>query len=245
MTVKNNFKKQRKDTKKRKQRDTKRTAIKTAGTFKEAAKKKKQDKNKYSPEFIRQYVAEHGIERAVHDLKLKGDDSHFTNQDIMRFIHDIIPSMIHPHAAIEILETLESEGKVTISDEFRELIKSYDILVREVNWDINNIITFIEEGKEPEYYLELMVEFFNKTEYMFDDVAKAMIPFFEPHADLLDQFYQEHRHDEQEAQYEFASRQHDLRSKRIYPAVVPPVGVLVEQSEEAKETPVDSQEVAE
>jgi hypothetical protein len=143
MTVKNNFKKQRKDTKKRKQRDTKRTAIKTAGTFKEAAKKKKQDKNKYSPEFIRQYVAEHGIERAVHDLKLKGDDSHFTNQDIMRFIHDIIPSMIHPHAAIEILETLESEGKVTISDEFRELIKSYDILVREVNWDINNIITFI------------------------------------------------------------------------------------------------------
>ena len=81
--------------------------------------------------------------------------------------------------------------------------------------------------------------------YMFDDVAKAMVPFFEPHADLLDQFYQEHRHDEQETQYEFASRQHDLRSKRIYPAVVPPVGVLVEQSEEPKETPVDSQEVAE
>lgn len=245
MTVKNNFKKQRKDTKKRKQRDAKRSAIKAAGVFKDATKKESQNKNKYSPEFIRQYVAEHGIERAVHDLKLKGDDSHFTNQDIMRFISDIIPQMIHPHAAIEVMEILASEGKVVISDELRELIKSYDILVREINWDINNIITFIEEGKEPDYFLELTVEFFNKAEYMFEEVAQKMIPFFEPCADLLDQFYQEHRHDEQETQYEFSVRQHEIRSKRIYPAVVPPVGVLVEQTEEAKETPIDSQEVAE
>lgn len=209
MTAKNNFKKQRKELKRNKERKER------------SAKRLHNDRSKvtakhpeYTDEFIQKYVAEHGIGRAVADLKLRADNNDFTNKNVLDMIKETIPPMIRVHAGIEVYDILHKEGKVELSPETQALFETFDTTAVEMAQTVQAIISLVEAGKSPEQYHELVDNFANNSGIIFGGLVPSIIQVIEVAGPLMDEYQSTHT-PEGSNMHDFMQERHAQRMERV------------------------------
>ena len=213
MTVKNNFKKQQKQIKKKKARKLKQAQQLHNATVNKT--KPKYKKSEYSEEFIHNYIEEHGYARAIADLKLRADPEGFTNKETLQMISDSIPPIQGIHSAVETIEILMAEGKVELGETDKTTITEFDKIVVRFVEDVDTICVFVEQRHEPMAYADILLDFTNLVQTIFSDCYPILVGILEQHQTLIDEYAAEHG--AKEDAFKFAEKLHTARMSRIFP----------------------------
>ena len=213
MTTKNNFKKQRKDSQRRKERAVKNAATNHANRSKPKSKRRHPE---YSDEFVRDYIREHGISRAVIDLKLQPTDQEFTNKDVAAMISESIPPLVRLHSGIEILDRLAKEGSVQLPPEHLAIITEFDKLITRFNENVEACITMMDVGREPADYMVIIQDLTDNLMDLMMDYRDALIGIMEGYTEAIEEYAKEHR-GEEEPMYDFMLKLHTQRMVTVFP----------------------------
>lgn len=213
MTTKNNFKKQRKELKKRKARLESNAQTNHRNRSKPS---KKKTHPKYSEEFIHRYIKEHGMARAVIDLKLEPSNTEFTHRQVMEMINESIPGIMRMHAGVTVLDTLEKEGTLTLIPAARELMDAYEKTVVRFNENVDATIILIEQGTSIDDMMPLVEDLTMTLMDVTMEYRDPLIELLTLHEESVEIYAAEHIL-EGETKDQMMMRLHTQRMEVIFP----------------------------
>lgn len=229
MATKNNFKKQRKELKR--QKDRKERNAKRLHTERSKVTVRHP---KYSQEMIREYINKHGLSRAVADLKLRTDNTEFTNKEVMEMIKESIPPMIRLHAGIEVYDILVKEGKIEDSNLAKGVFGQFDASALSVARNVEAVIRFVEAGKKPEEYAELVDALCGDIEVIFSVLTPEVVELMEEHKEKLDEYQKEHT-SEGSSMEDFMQQKHAERMERYVRAELLVAKAKLQEAQEKRD----------
>lgn len=232
MTAKNNFKKQRKDNQRRKARAVKNAKVNHVNRSKPKSKRRHPE---YSDEFVNKYIAEHGIARAVIDLKLKAEDQEFTNKDVSRMIAESIPPLMRTHAGVEIAERLFNEKTLTLSAQEIELVVNYDKAMVRFTENVDAALVMIEADRQPSDYMVIIEDLTYGLMDLMTDLRDKVVELMETHRDAIEEYAKEHRGEDEDMD-KYMEKLHTQRMATIFPLY------KTQNVEVTKEVPFDEQQ---
>lgn len=149
-------------------------------------------------------------------------EEEINNTVVMQNINDVIPAIIRVHSGIEVFIRLADEKRFEITPEQHVLIQTADQQITELTEDVNAIVAFVEDKKEPEQYMEIFMHYTELLAHLFEGTVPSIVEMLTVHQDLIDTYAKEHRNEET-PMFEYMRGLHCERMEKVFPLYHTPV----------------------
>ena len=170
---------------------------------------------------LKKRVRQGRMTQAQFDAETAGHEK-ITNTVVMQNINDVIPAMIRIHSGVEVFIRLADEKRIVVTQEEHVLIQTIDQQITHVTEDINAIVAFVSDKKEPEDYMEIFIHYTELLATLFESTVPGVMAMITPHEGLIDQYANEHRNKEMPL-FDFMRGLHCERMEKVFKLYHTPV----------------------
>ena len=163
---------------------------------------------------LKKRVRQGRMTQAEFEKEIAGEEQ-INNTMVMQNINDVIPAIIRVHSGVEVFTRLADEKRIVVTQEEHTLVQTFDKQITKVTEDINAIVAFVTDKKEPEDYMEVFMHYTELLAELFESTVPGIMGMLTPRQEIIDQYVTEHRNKEMPL-FEYMRGLHCERMEKVF-----------------------------